>query len=192
MKKIFLAMASIVMSSFFIVSCGDQGGGNASNKPVNASTNAVVTNTASSEADVKKFIAELGAALAKNDAVALEKMYADDYTFVSPEGEVQTKAQRLEAMKSGAMKFESLSFDDVKVRIYGDTAVVAAKTTAKSTVNGKDNSGTSTATIVLVKGKDGWRVVLGHPSTPVTAGKTSETKPAEANKTTEVNKAANK
>jgi ketosteroid isomerase-like protein len=184
MKKIFFTMTALIMSSFFMAACGDQGAGNAANKPANAVTNSNTASSASSEADVRKFIGDLGAALAKNDAAALDKMWADDYTFVNPEGEVMTKAQRLDAVKSGAMKFESLTFNDVKVRMYGDTAVVNAKTSAKGTMNGKDNSGTSTATIVLVKGKDGWRVVLGHPSTSMPAGKTSETnKTAEANKT---------
>lgn len=181
MRKIIFGLVMLIAVSLFAVSCGDPGAANTTaNKPANAANNATANTApaASHEADVKKFISDLGAALSKNDTAALEKMYADDYTFVSPEGEVQTKAQRIDAMKSGAMKFESLSFNDVKVRTYGDTAVVAAKTSAKSTVNGKDNSGTSTATIVLVKGKDGWRVVLGHPSTPIPAAKSAESNTA--------------
>ena len=188
MRKIFLSLPLLLAASFILTSC-EQPAGNYANKPANANVNTNTSTASSSEADVKKVLTDLQTALAKNDTAALDRIYADDYTFVSPEGEMQTKAQRLESMKSGEMKFESITFDDAKVRMYGDAAVVNAKTTQKSTVKGKDNSGTATATIVFAKSKDGWRVVLGHPSA-TTAAKTGDTNTAAANTAANANKPA--
>jgi len=186
MRKMFLLLSMLIAASFFVTSCEQPAANNAAaNKPANANTNTAAS-TASSEADVKKVLTDLQTALGKNDTAALDKIYVDDYTFVSPEGEIQTKAQRMESMKSGELKMESITFADPKVRVYGDTAVVTAKTTVKSTLKGKDTSGTSTATIVLTKTKDGWRVVHGHPSVAMPAAKTADTNTAGAN----ANKAA--
>ena len=82
-------------------------------------------------------------ALSANDTAALDKIWADDYEFVTPDGQIQTKSERLESIRSGELKMESITFDEVHVRSYGDAAVVTAKATQKSTNKGKDNSGTS-------------------------------------------------
>ena len=137
-----------------------------SNTSVNSNTNANsnTTSSANTESDVRKLLGELEAALSKNDAAALDKIYSDDYTIITTAGEVQTKAQRLDSIKSGDLKFETIKFEDVKIQSYGDAAVVTARSIAKSTYKGKEQPGDSMTTIVFAKTKDGWRVVHGHPS----------------------------
>lgn len=187
MKKIFFSTAALIVLSFFIISCGDQGAGNAANKPANA-TNAAnanaTANPAAAEADIKKLMTDIAAALAKNDADAAAKFYADDYHLVTPEGVDQTKSERLADMRSGATKFESFAYENVNVRSFGDTAVAIATVKAKGTVSGKPRSSDMRATLVFRKAADGWKVVSGQ-ATPITAtaepAKT-EDKKAEANK----------
>ncbi len=72
------------------------------------------------EQAVKKLLDELSAAVGHNDTVALDRIYADDYTIVTDSGVVMTKAERLAAMKSGDLKYESVAFDDVNIRVYGN------------------------------------------------------------------------
>jgi UDP-galactopyranose mutase len=43
-----------------------------------------------------------------------------------------TKAQRLSAMKSGDLKYQTLVFDALKVRQYGNTAVANYHVTGKT------------------------------------------------------------
>ena len=43
-------------------------------------------------------------ALTKKDTAALERIWADDYTFINASGAVLTKAERLANLKSGATK----------------------------------------------------------------------------------------
>ena len=168
MKRIIFTAAACIMSSFFVMSCGDQGAGNAVNKPANAANSANAAPAADASADIKKMMGELAAALAKNDADAVAKFYADDYHLVTPAGVDQTKADRIADMKSGKSKFESFEYTDINVRTYGDMAVAISTVKAKGVLSGQSAPAETRATLVFYKTKDGWKVVSGH-ATPVTA-----------------------
>jgi ketosteroid isomerase-like protein len=68
------------------------------------------------------------------DAAALERIYADDFIGVGPSGTVRTKPQVISDFTSGNLKFQSITTDDVRVRVYGDAAVE----TGSSTMDGQD------------------------------------------------------
>ena len=121
-----------------------------------------VSHSGAKEAEVRKLLSDFAAAMSKNDISALDKIWADDFTFVSHDGEVLTKAQLLDLLKSGTEKFESVALDDITIRTYGSTAVVTARAMQKAKLEGKDHSGTSFVSIVLVKNKSRWRMVLAQ------------------------------
>ncbi len=164
MKKQFLVITILIAASFIFVSCNGAANSNATtyNKAnaniANASTN-TANNSANNEADIRKMTADAATALNKNDAAALEKIYADDYTLINIDGSMQTRAERLASIKSGDLKYESFAYSDVNVRVYGDTAVVNAVAAIKSTSKGKPIDGKFRVTHVDVKTKDGWRMV---------------------------------
>ncbi|MGH9787825.1 MAG: nuclear transport factor 2 family protein [Candidatus Acidiferrales bacterium] len=126
------------------------------------------------EAEVRKLLSDFVAAMSKNDVSVLDKIWADDFTFVSHDGEILTKAQLLDLLKSGTEKFESVALEDISIRTYGSTAVVTARATQKATLEGKDHSGTSIVSIVLVKNKGRWRMVLAQLAELKPAAKTDE------------------
>src|SRR5688572_11322191 len=72
------------------------------------------------EQAVRQALKELIAALGNNDTAALDRIYADGYTFVGDNGAMMTKAERISAFKSGELKYESVSHDVVSVRFFGD------------------------------------------------------------------------
>jgi hypothetical protein len=72
------------------------------------------------------------------DAVALDRLYADDFIGVGPSGTVRTKPQVIADFTSGSLKFHSITTDDVHVRVYGNTAVEIGR----STMNGRDQGKT--------------------------------------------------
>lgn len=164
MKKLMLMMMALIAASFLMISCGApaaNNSANAGNKPANAAT-APAADKAAVEAEVKKTIEDFAAALNKNDADALGKFYSDDYTLVDQNGQMQTKASRLEAIKSGAVKFEDMKFSDLKIKTHpaGDGAVVVARASGKNTVGGKTEERTSMVTWVMGKSKDkGWQLM---------------------------------
>src|SRR5438045_9796938 len=68
------------------------------------------------------------------DATALDRIYAADFIGVGPSGTVRTKPQVILDFTSGDLKFQSITTDDVQVRVYGNTAVE----TGRATMNGQD------------------------------------------------------
>jgi len=169
MKMSLWISLALIFSLMFLVSCesaptttnnAKPANAPAANAPANAA--APAASSATAEADIKKLIEDLYAALGKNDTAALEKYYADDYVFVSSEGGMMTKAERLAQLKSGELKMLSLTHEAPKIRVYGDTAVANIKFTQKFSLKGKETSGSGSTTVVLVKSKDGWKVVNGQ------------------------------
>lgn len=111
------------------------------------------------EEQLKKYETDRAAAVVKGDIAAVEKGTAEDYTFVNSNGQIMDKSQLLSAMKSGDLKLTSDEVSDVKVRIYGNTAVITGKTDVKGTIGGKDASGQDLFTRVLVKKSGAWQTV---------------------------------
>ena len=102
------------------------------------------------------------------DAAALDRIYADDFIGVGPSGTVRTKPQVISDFTSGHLKFQSITTDDVQVRVYGNTAVE----TGRSTMNGQDRGKIvprdNRFTRVWVKQQGRWRLVANHYSLLIT------------------------
>ena len=78
-----------------------------------------------------------------------------------------TKAPRLAAIRSGELKYESVSFDDAKIRLYGNTAVATYRANVKAQFKGQEITGSLQVTVTLIKMKGRWQVVAAQ-STRIT------------------------
>ena len=96
------------------------------------------------------------------DSAALESGVSDDYLFINNQGRMMSKGEHIAALKSGEIKYDSLSDEDVKVRAYGDTAVLTARITAQGSSNGQSISGRFLVTRVYVKRDGRWIIVSGQ------------------------------
>jgi ketosteroid isomerase-like protein len=170
------------------MACDSTPKANSAGKPANAANNsasAPAANSAAIEADLKKLVNDTAAALAKNDAAALDKLYADNYMLVNLDGSVQNKSERLGSIRSGDTKFDSFAYDEISVRSNpeGTGAVVIARATASGMNKGKRTDGTIRVTQVWAKTADGWRQVSGH-ATQITApsGSPASNAAADSNK----------
>src|SRR5687767_8771837 len=54
------------------------------------------------------------------DAAVLDRIYSDDFIGIGPSGRVRTKPQVLADFTSHDLKFQSITTDDVRIRIYGN------------------------------------------------------------------------
>src|SRR5206468_8801279 len=90
---------------------------------------------------------------------ALDRMTSDDYTFSTLRSELRTKSYILKGFASGSFHYDSRQISDLKVRVYGDTAVVTGRSVQKGMENGKDYSGDYRFTRVYVKQKGRWVTV---------------------------------
>jgi hypothetical protein len=80
------------------------------------------------EQAVLKLEQEWVEALIKADTAKLETLYADTLVYTHSSGSVDDKAKYLANLKAGGTKYLSINRDDIKVNLYGDTAVVTDST----------------------------------------------------------------
>lgn len=146
MKRI-LMMAMLVVVSSFVFSQAMLGSAN---------------QKGDDEQAVRKLIEELSAAVGRNDLATLDRIYADSFTFVSDSGALLTKAQRLAALKSGEMKYESVGFDEVNVHLYGNTAVATFRATSKGKSNEENLTGPFRITATFLKIKGRWQEIAAQ------------------------------
>jgi ketosteroid isomerase-like protein len=114
---------------------------------------------AAQEDQIKKLEMDRAAAVVKGDMATLDKQTSDDYTLVNINGQVSDKSQMLNAFKSGQSKLTKDDVSDLKVRMYGDVAVVTGKVTVSGMMGGKDVSGDARFTRVYVKQGGQWKSV---------------------------------
>ena len=120
---------------------------------------AQAASSASVEEQIKKIEKDRAAAVTKADVAALEAVTSDDYTLIDRNGRVRDKAQTMSAIKTGDIKITSNEVSDLKVRVYGDTAVVTGRADTKGTIGGRDVSGPMLFTRVYVKKSGRWQSV---------------------------------
>jgi hypothetical protein len=102
----------------------------------------------------------------KGDAGFFEKYLAASYFGIGGDGRLRSKAESIQDLKSGSIKYASIDERDVKVNTYGNTAIVNSTASVKLTSNGKPIAGDYRATFVYVKQGGDWREVA-FQSTPV-------------------------
>jgi ketosteroid isomerase-like protein len=98
------------------------------------------------------------------DRVALDRIYADDFIGVGPSGTVRTKKEVLSDFTSGSLKFQSITTDDVQIRVYGNAAVETGLSTMKGQDAGKVVPEANRFTRVWIKQGGRWRLVANHYS----------------------------
>ncbi len=115
------------------------------------------------ELDYERIQAQIGA-----NAVALNRIYADDFIGIGPSGTVRTKPQVISDFTSGDLKFQSITTDDVQVRVYGNTAVETGRSTMIGQDKGKAVPRDNRFTRVWIKQVGRWRLVANHYSPLIT------------------------
>ena len=116
------------------------------------------------EQAILKLEAEWVEALVKADGAALERLYSNSLTYTHSSAVTDDKATYIANLKAGKTKYESLVREDVKVRVYGNTALHTSKTNIKLVSNGQPQSFTVKMLHVYVKEGKNWRMVA-HQTT---------------------------
>jgi ketosteroid isomerase-like protein len=70
----------------------------------------------------------LVAAIRAGDLAAYDRLVADDYVVITATGDDQSKADVMASYRKGDLKFPDLEIHDVRVHVFGDAALVAART----------------------------------------------------------------
>jgi ketosteroid isomerase-like protein len=115
------------------------------------------------EKELLKLENDWNTATEKKDLAFLERLYAVEYLFTDGEGVTFTKAQELARVKNSSTALP-FALSDMKVHVYGDTAVVTGVNTVNWTAGGKEVVGPIRFTDVFVKRDGRWQAVASHGS----------------------------
>lgn len=103
-------------------------------------------------------------AMVGNDPQAIGSYMADDWTIIGPDGSVGDKATFLELVRSGKLTHDVMESHDLKVRVYGDTAVVTGRGVSGGQYQGEFFHLVERTSCVFVRQQGRWRCVLTHLS----------------------------
>jgi ketosteroid isomerase-like protein len=110
------------------------------------------------EAQIARLADQFIQAFEKADVGFMQKYFAEEFTAIHSDGKLSTKAQEIDNIKSGVLKWESVDTHERKVHAYGDTAVVIGFASSKGTLGGKPYSGDYRTTQYWVKHNGDWKV----------------------------------
>jgi ketosteroid isomerase-like protein len=112
------------------------------------------------EQQIRDLEGRINAAVVSGDLRVFEQLLADDFTHTNQAGIFRTKAQWLANHKPGRSPYVAYDVDELKVRVYGDTAVVTARTTPRGQDSrGKPITGQYRYLRVWAKREGEWRAV---------------------------------
>ena len=115
--------------------------------------------------EVLQFERDACKAFLEADVVALEHVLTPDFTLTLSNGEVSTRADEINELRSGKVHYDAFENYDMLARLYGsDTAVVLGKTRVKGTADGKPFDRVVQFTDTLIKRDGRWQLAAGHVS----------------------------
>lgn len=114
--------------------------------------------------EIRKVDRERIQAQVSADAAALDRIYAEDFIGVGPSGTVRSKKEVLSDFASGSLKFQSITTDQVRIRVYGNAAVETGLSTMKGRDAEKVVPEENRFTRVWIKQGGRWRLVANHYS----------------------------
>jgi ketosteroid isomerase-like protein len=111
------------------------------------------------ERELRELEGELVGAVLRRDSSALRRILSDDLTFVTPFGDVFDKAAVADIGDNTDLVNDSIEIDDVRVRVYGEAAVVTGRAALKARVKDLDLSGQYRYVRVYARQEGRWQVV---------------------------------
>jgi len=80
------------------------------------------------------------ATMVARDFVALEKVVHDDLLYTHSSGVTDTKASWLESMKSGKVKYKSVSCSERQLKFFGEVALIRGRAAIEVDIGGQPKS----------------------------------------------------
>ncbi|HEX8140423.1 MAG TPA: nuclear transport factor 2 family protein [Pyrinomonadaceae bacterium] len=93
------------------------------------------------------------------DTATLDRIIADDWLCIDGAGLIITKQQLLERVAKGPSPFDTYRFDEQRVRLFGDAAVVTGRLSASGAGEDGPFRLQQRFTRVYVRREQGWQAI---------------------------------
>jgi ketosteroid isomerase-like protein len=134
----------------------------AASTAANASSNGK-SSQSPQEAAVLGALADYKQAVLDSDVGALDRIWADDYTFINPQGAIANKAERLANFSSGNTNIDIIDSErEVTVRVSGDMAILQNLSTLHGHFQGVPTDTDLRGTFVFLHRAGRWQLVMNQ------------------------------
>jgi len=124
------------------------------------------SNSADLQEQIKQLERDRQAAFVRNDVDTLDRDTADDYTTIGSSGKLSDKPQMMKNLRAAHTKILSMDLDDMKARVYGDTAVLTGRAREVSVTDGQQKDEHVLFMRIFVKTNGHWQAVA-YEQTPI-------------------------
>ena len=162
MTRIYLMF--VVLFALALTACSSAPSGAA---PVASPSSGAVTNMAANGNDEQALLQlgrEATQAMIKNDHTWIERTFDEKAIYTGGDGTVLTKPQLIELFKARDWHYESANTEDVKVQLFGDTAIMTGWGSQKASYKGTPVNGKTRFTHTVIKRQGQWQIIAGAES----------------------------
>lgn len=114
--------------------------------------------------EVEKTYRDYLDASVRKDEKTMVALLADDYTFTDPKGKTLSRIGLIGFLTQPDIKLDPYVVGDIKVRVYGEAAVLTIRCTEKGKRQGLPINTPLQCTVTLVKKEGRWVIVAEHVS----------------------------
>jgi ketosteroid isomerase-like protein len=107
-------------------------------------------------------------AMIEGDFKLLDAMVHEQLLYTHSSGSTDTKPSWLESMKSGRTKYKTVNCSDLKVRVFGDVALITGRAAIEAEIGGQPRSLKLLFLDAWTRTPQGWKFVAWQ-STPLLA-----------------------
>jgi ketosteroid isomerase-like protein len=104
-------------------------------------------------ADARRF-----AAMVQGDLTALEGLLTEDLTYTHSTGQVESRTELLESLRSGRLRYLAATPSESHVRLVGETAIVTGRAELRVSAQGRELTVPVRFTEVWVKSGGAWKL----------------------------------
>ena len=98
------------------------------------------------------------AVVGQADIAGLNELLHADYVHVHATALVESKAKFIEALKTGARKYDPIRIEDSNVRVFGDSAVISGKFVLRATTRDRVIEGVNRFVLLVINTPNGLKV----------------------------------
>jgi ketosteroid isomerase-like protein len=99
-------------------------------------------------------------ALLSEDTVLLSRLTGSDFYEVNRLGQIRTRAMNMQEIATGALKLQTVAYDSLSVRLYGDIAILTGIADNTGEFRGMPFTGKIRYTRIFIRRDGRWQAVL--------------------------------
>lgn len=115
-------------------------------------------NREQAEQEVTQLAEAWATAETRGDVAFLERTLTDDFIGIGPLGFMLTKQEWIGRLQSGDLKYESLTLDEARVRMYNDAAILTARQVQNAAYRGNSINAQFRTMLVFVYQRGLWQL----------------------------------